>query len=128
MFDLRTAVQREIVTEHVIAATGYKVDLERLKFLSPEIRSRLKTVQGAPMLSSTFESSVPGLYFAGVAAANSFGPVMRFAFGAGFAARRSLANADEGTSARGRVRLAAERCDERQNKIRLAMFEGSIDV
>jgi len=30
---------------------------------------------------------MPGLYFAGVAAANSFGPVMRFAFGAGFAAR-----------------------------------------
>ena len=80
--------EREIVTEHVIAATGYRVDLERLKFLSSEIRSRLKTVQGSPMLSSGFESSVPGIYFAGVAAANSFGPVMRFAFGAGFAARR----------------------------------------
>jgi len=39
------------------------------------------------VLSSSFESSVPGLYFAGVSAANSFGPVMRFAFGAGFAAR-----------------------------------------
>jgi thioredoxin reductase len=80
--------EREIVTEHVIAATGYRVDLERLKFLSSEIRSRLKTVQGSPMLSSSFESSVPGIYFVGVAAANSFGPVMRFAFGAGFAARR----------------------------------------
>jgi thioredoxin reductase len=79
--------QREIVTEHIIAATGYKVNLERLKFLNPEIRSRLQTVEGAPVLSSTFESSVPGLYFVGVAAANSFGPVMRFAFGAGFAAR-----------------------------------------
>jgi hypothetical protein len=75
------------VTEHVIAATGYKVNLERLKFLNPEIRSQLKTVSGSPVLSSTFESSMPGLYFAGVAAANSFGPVMRFAFGAGFAAR-----------------------------------------
>jgi hypothetical protein len=40
------------------------------------------------VLSSTFESSVPGLYFVGIAAANSFGPVMRFAFGAGFAAKR----------------------------------------
>jgi len=79
--------KKEIVTEHVIAATGYRVDLERLKFLNPEIRSQLKTVGGAPALSSTFESSMPGLYFAGVAAANSFGPVMRFAFGAGFAAR-----------------------------------------
>ena len=77
----------EIVTEHVIAATGYRVDLERLAFLSPDIRARIQTVNGAPVLSPSFESSMPGLYFAGVAAANSFGPVMRFAFGAGFAAR-----------------------------------------
>ncbi len=79
--------QREIVAEHVIAATGYRVDLERLKFLNPEIRAQIKTVGSAPVLSSAFESSMPGLYFAGVSAANSFGPVMRFAFGAGFAAR-----------------------------------------
>jgi thioredoxin reductase len=79
--------KREIVTEHIIAATGYRVNLERLKFLDPEIRSQVKTAGGSPVLSTTFESSMPGLYFAGVAAANSFGPVMRFAFGAGFAAR-----------------------------------------
>ena len=78
---------REIVTEHIIAATGYKVDLERLTFLNPEIRSKVKVLNRAPVLSSRFESSIPGLYFVGVAAANSFGPVMRFAFGAGFAAR-----------------------------------------
>jgi thioredoxin reductase len=80
--------EREILTEHIIAATGYKVDLKRLTFLSTEIRSQLKAVNGTPVLSSSFESSVPGIYFVGVAAANSFGPVMRFAFGAGFAARR----------------------------------------
>jgi hypothetical protein len=79
--------QRELVTDHVMAATGYKVDLDRLTFLSAEIRSRVKTVNKTPVLVPTFESSVPGLYFVGVAAANSFGPVMRFAFGAGFAAR-----------------------------------------
>ena len=77
----------EIVTDHIIAATGYKVDLERLRFLG-EIRAKIKAVDGTPVLSTTFESSVPGLYFVGVASANSFGPVMRFAFGAGFAARR----------------------------------------
>jgi thioredoxin reductase len=79
--------KREILTDHIIAATGYKVDLGRLKFLSSEIRSKVKVVNGAPVLSMSFESSMPGLYFAGIAAANSFGPVMRFAFGAGFAAR-----------------------------------------
>jgi thioredoxin reductase len=78
---------REVETEHVIAATGYRVNMERLVFLSEGIRSEIKTVAGSPALSRGFESSVPGLYFVGVAAANSFGPVMRFAFGAGFAAK-----------------------------------------
>jgi thioredoxin reductase len=79
--------RRELSLDHVIAATGYKVDVGRLKFLSDEIRSHLKTVENTPVLSSTFESSVPGIYFIGIAAANSFGPLMRFAFGADFAAR-----------------------------------------
>jgi len=82
---------KEVVTEHVIAATGYKVDLERLTFLSRNLRSAISKAQGSPVLSRSFESSVPGLYFAGISAANSFGPVMRFAFGAGFAARRITA-------------------------------------
>ncbi|MFY9644126.1 MAG: NAD(P)/FAD-dependent oxidoreductase [Terriglobales bacterium] len=80
--------ERDVMTEHIIAATGYKVNLDRLAFLTPEIRSRIKTLKGSPVLSSSLESSVPGIYFVGIAAANSFGPVMRFAFGAGFAARR----------------------------------------
>jgi thioredoxin reductase len=84
----RDGRRRELRVDHVIAATGYKVDLERLKFLSPGIRTSIKAVERTPVLSSGFESSIPGLYFVGVAAANSFGPVMRFAFGATFAARR----------------------------------------
>jgi hypothetical protein len=79
---------RELVADHVIAGTGYKVDMERLQFLSPEIRRNVVLAGSAPVLSPDFESSVPGLYFAGLAAANAFGPVLRFAFGAGFAARR----------------------------------------
>jgi len=80
--------EKKVVTEHVIAATGYKVSIDRLKFLSGEIRAQIRTNEGSPVLSRRFESSVAGLYFAGLASANSFGPVMRFAFGAGFAARR----------------------------------------
>lgn len=78
----------EIAADHVIAATGYRVDLERLKFLSAKMRGQIKTADGSPILSSGFESSIPGLYFVGLAAANSFGPLMRFAYGANFAARR----------------------------------------
>jgi thioredoxin reductase len=79
---------QELCADHVIAATGYKLDLQRFDFLSAEISSRLRAVDGTPILSSSMESSIPGLYFMGAIAANSFGPVMRFAFGARFAATR----------------------------------------
>lgn len=76
-----------VVADHVIAATGYRVDLERLQFLDPSLRGRILTLEGAPALSDTFESSVPGLYFVGVSSASTFGPLMRFACGAEFTAR-----------------------------------------
>lgn len=79
---------QELVADHVIAATGYRVNVDRLEFLSSELRSQIRTAGGAPALSRCLESTVDGLYFAGLASANSFGPVMRFAFGAGFAARQ----------------------------------------
>jgi thioredoxin reductase len=78
----------ELVADHVISATGYKLDLQRLDFLASEIRNGLNSIDNTPVLSSSMESSVPGLYFAGAITANSFGPVMRFAFGARFAAKR----------------------------------------
>lgn len=80
--------KRDILIDHIIAGTGYRVDMRRLKFLSSELVAAIRTAEGSPILSPTLESSVPGLYFTGLAAANSFGPVMRFAFGAGFAARQ----------------------------------------
>jgi thioredoxin reductase len=80
--------ETQIVTDHVIAATGYKVSVERLGFLSPAIRLNLRVVEDTPVLSSRFESSIRGLYFVGLAAANSFGPVMRFLAGTGFTADR----------------------------------------
>jgi thioredoxin reductase len=75
------------VADHVIAATGYRIDLERLQFLNPALRGKILTTERAPALSDTFESSVPGLYFIGVSAASTFGPLMRFAYGSDFAAR-----------------------------------------
>ncbi|MFI9326721.1 FAD-dependent oxidoreductase [Kitasatospora sp. NPDC052868] len=78
----------ELEVDHVLAATGYRVDVERLDVLDRGLRRAVRTAQGAPRLSNGFESSVPGLYFTGLAAANSFGPVLRFVCGTGFAARR----------------------------------------
>jgi hypothetical protein len=86
---LRTkAGKAEHGTGHVVAATGYRVDIRRLTFLTEEIRSRIRSVGHSPVLSARFESSVPGLHFVGPAAANSFGPLMRFACGADWTARR----------------------------------------
>ncbi len=77
-----------LAADHLIAATGYRPEVARLGFLSPALRGQLRTAGDAPVLSRNFESSVEGLYFVGPASANSFGPVARFAFGAGFTARR----------------------------------------
>jgi hypothetical protein len=79
--------QRTVATGHVIGATGYRVDLERLPFLDGAIRGKIRTTDKAPALAATFESSIPGLYFVGVSSANTFGPLMRFAFGADYTAR-----------------------------------------
>jgi FAD-dependent urate hydroxylase len=91
----------EVRVDHVLAATGYEVDLEKLTFLGPDLRAGVRTLAGWPCLTSAFESSVPGLFFAGLAAAGTFGPVMRFVCGSGFAARRISAAVDRRTGRTG---------------------------
>jgi thioredoxin reductase len=80
--------QQELLTDHVIAATGYSVRLSVLPFLSEELRSQAQTIDGAPILSADFESSVKGLYFVGLTSASAFGPLMRFVLGVDYTARR----------------------------------------
>jgi cation diffusion facilitator CzcD-associated flavoprotein CzcO len=78
----------EFQADHVICGTGYRPELARLPFLGDPLLSQIIAVQGTPVLSAHFESSVPGLYFVGAIAANAFGPLLRFACGAEFAAPR----------------------------------------
>jgi hypothetical protein len=86
--DLPAEKKQILTVDHVIAGTGYQVDMRRLAFFGPAVLDRLDCVNHTPRLSRWFESSLAGLYFVGTAAANSFGPMMRFAYGAGFASRR----------------------------------------
>lgn len=80
---------RELITSHVIAGTGFRVDLNRLRFLASPLRARIRLQRrGAPVLNRHFETSVKGLYIVGPAAAASFGPLLRFACGAEYAAQR----------------------------------------
>ncbi len=78
----------DMTADHVIAGTGYRFAAKALPFLSKDILGSLRCVQEVPLLSPHFESSVPGLYFTGLATANQFGPVMRFLCGAPFTAKR----------------------------------------
>jgi thioredoxin reductase len=103
--DLRDGGKRVVTADHVIAGTGYKVDMRKLPFFGRDVLERLDCVNNTPRLSRWFESSVPGLHFVGTAAANSFGPMMRFAYGAGFVSRH-LSGYLARTSTRGSKRSA----------------------
>ncbi|MGW4511958.1 FAD-dependent oxidoreductase [Streptomyces sp. NPDC004393] len=89
-----------LTVDHVLAATGYRLDLDAVPFLSPEARGALACVPGskAPHLSASFESSVPGLYFTGSLAAPMFGPMMRFVAGTEFAATRIARHASHASA------------------------------
>ncbi|MFD7789891.1 FAD-dependent oxidoreductase [Streptomyces sp. NPDC059759] len=74
-------------TDHVIAATGFRGRRDRLGLLAGELRADVAALpDGSPAIGRDFESSVPGLFMAGLVTASSFGPAMRFVQGAGFTA------------------------------------------
>ena len=72
----------ELEADHVVAATGFKPDLAKVPFLDSALLQRIASHQGRPALTRGFESSAPGLHFVGHLSAPTFGPVMRFMFGA----------------------------------------------
>jgi FAD-dependent urate hydroxylase len=75
-----------VTCDHVLLATGYRVDISRYRFLGSRLLQRISMVGGYPSLDRGFESSLPGLHFVGAPAAWSYGPLMRFVAGTEFAA------------------------------------------
>jgi hypothetical protein len=73
--------------DHVLLGTGFKVDIARYAFLSPELLQAIERTDGFPHLSTSYESSVPGLYFLGAPSSWTFGPLMYFVAGTEFAAQ-----------------------------------------
>jgi thioredoxin reductase len=67
--------------DSVIAATGFRADVDRLGFIAQELRDQVHRIDRAPRLDQHFQASVPGLYFVGPASAMSFGPLFRFVVG-----------------------------------------------
>ena len=77
----------ERCVDHVLLATGFRVDIGRYAFLPEDLLRAVNRVGGYPRLSHGFESTLPGLYFLGAPAAWSFGPLMRFVAGTAWAAQ-----------------------------------------
>ena len=74
--------------DHVILATGYKMDITRIPFImNGNLASQLKTQNGFPMLDESFQSSIPNLYFTGLPAAQDFGPFFGFTAAANTSAK-----------------------------------------
>ena len=73
--------------DHVLLATGYRVDISRYSFIDRPLFRSIAQFQGYPLLTHHFESSVAGLFFAGAPAAFSLGPLCRFVAGTQYCAR-----------------------------------------
>jgi FAD-dependent urate hydroxylase len=73
--------------DHVLMATGYRVDIANYQFLAPELVREVRQLDGYPDVTAGFATSVPGLHFIGATAARKFGPLMYFVTGTEFASR-----------------------------------------
>lgn len=91
----------ERTVDHVLLGTGYRVDVTKYNFLSPELAKAIDCFQGYPRLGEGFESSVPGLHFLGAPAVWSFGALMQFVVGTHYASRTLLRHIARTADARG---------------------------
>src|SRR6266702_752453 len=80
--------QSSIEADHVIAGTGFRIDLSRLSFLSEGIQASLVKRANFPLVNRAGESTIPGLYFAGAPTLISLGPGVRFISGTHHTAAR----------------------------------------
>lgn len=77
----------EKTVDHVLLGTGYRVDVSKYDFFSPELAKAIDCFRGYPRLGEGLEASVPGLHFLGAPAVWSFGALMQFVVGTHYAAR-----------------------------------------
>jgi thioredoxin reductase len=99
--------------DHVIAGTGFHVDVAKLPFLPQDVLARIPSAKGYPVLNRAGESRLPGLYFAGALAAGSLGPSERFIAGThNAAAVLAESVARRARSGRGRSAPVAGRREE----------------
>ena len=64
-------------TDHVLLATGYRVDMRRVPYLPDD----LELADGFPVLDEDFQTSLAGLYVPGFPSTRDFGPFFGFVAG-----------------------------------------------
>jgi cation diffusion facilitator CzcD-associated flavoprotein CzcO len=84
--ELSDGTRREV--DDVLVAAGYRFTLDRLGFLSRELKQKIALKDGWPVLDRWFRTSDPSLLFVGYAAEHRFGPLSRFVLGTKFTAAR----------------------------------------
>ena len=67
-----------VETDHVLLATGYRVDMRRVPYLPDD----LELSAGFPVLDEDFQTSLDGLYVPGFPSTRDFGPFFGFVAGA----------------------------------------------
>ena len=69
-----------IIVDHVLLGTGYAADASKVSYLRG-VFENVEIADGSPVLDEYFQSSVPGLFFAGFLAIRDFGPFFGFVRG-----------------------------------------------
>jgi thioredoxin reductase len=84
--ELSDGTKREI--DHVFLGTGYQAHIDKLGFIDAQLRKEVQVRDGQPLQNTSFESSIPHLYFVGALAGYTFGPICRFVAGTSAAAHQ----------------------------------------
>jgi cation diffusion facilitator CzcD-associated flavoprotein CzcO len=69
---------QHLVVDHVVLATGYKVNMKQVPFLARDLLEELTLNDGSPRLDSQMQSSIPGLFITSLPASGDFGPFFGF--------------------------------------------------
>lgn len=78
--------------DRVVLATGYKIDISRYDILDDVLLQDIQqTPDGYPVLQTSLETSVPGLFMTGVVGERILGPTLRFVTGTNNAGPRLAA-------------------------------------
>ncbi|MCI0618745.1 hypothetical protein L0244_37690 [bacterium] len=85
---MKLDIGKTLIVDHILLATGYKVQMNRVPFLSAgNILEKLATRNGYPILDEHFQSNIPGLFFNSLPTTQDFGPFFGFVIGAPAAAK-----------------------------------------